>query len=372
MSTFPLHCNRYVDVFCGRGNIYFAAAQLRYYPRYWLNDWRTAPFLRALRHPDYVMPSHITNDLYRRIQAADKRGEATVFLSHKYPHRRVSVHLLAQIVSWSGGFLDDTGPKRRGWRAPSVQGFLGSVIRAHHVMQFAPPRITQWDYRRVLAECREGDLVYIDPEYLNANVDYKGPPVDYPQLVQTLLRAKFKWVLSESGDPIAPVYYPLGAPLLKEVRHTINSSHTTGGRRPWRWEALWTNFEPLMIDSQRIRRALKKALPKGEEEAQEVSDPQRWENDLEQVVRYHDARSLMAEMKVGELLDRLRKQRDEIDRTISTITAARNAGPAKKGGSHHKKVAPAKKHTLSAAARKRIGDAQRKRWAKQKAGEKKG
>jgi D12 class N6 adenine-specific DNA methyltransferase len=74
LSVFPLHCDRYVDVFTGRGNVFFAAAQLRYYPKFWLNDWRTAPFLRALRNPDFHMPIRITNDLYRRIQAADELG----------------------------------------------------------------------------------------------------------------------------------------------------------------------------------------------------------------------------------------------------------------------------------------------------------
>jgi hypothetical protein len=56
----------------------------------------------------------------------------------------------------------------------------------------------------------------------------------------------------------------------------------------------------------------------------------------------------------------------EIDSYISQLKHAR---ALLSGGGAKKTATPAapKKHNISAAARKRIGDAQRRRWAKQKA-----
>ncbi len=53
----------------------------------------------------------------------------------------------------------------------------------------------------------------------------------------------------------------------------------------------------------------------------------------------------------------------------SEIAQLKKARALLSGGGTKKKAAPAtpKKRKLSAAARKRIGDAQRRRWAKQKA-----
>jgi hypothetical protein len=57
----------------------------------------------------------------------------------------------------------------------------------------------------------------------------------------------------------------------------------------------------------------------------------------------------------------------EIDKEIARLTEARNLLADHRGGGPSK---PARKRpTMSAAARKRIGDAQRKRWAAQKKAE---
>ena len=59
-----------------------------------------------------------------------------------------------------------------------------------------------------------------------------------------------------------------------------------------------------------------------------------------------------------------------IDSEITRLQEARTL-LAGQNGHTHRTVKPAKKRTMSAEARKRIGDAQRKRWAKQKQAAKK-
>jgi hypothetical protein len=65
-------------------------------------------------------------------------------------------------------------------------------------------------------------------------------------------------------------------------------------------------------------------------------------------------------MKMSQVVKQLRKERDKVERQLSGLNAALSAfvGTYKRSA----------KHTLSAAARKKISQAQKARWAKQKSG----
>src|SRR5579872_4843980 len=60
------------------------------------------------------------------------------------------------------------------------------------------------------------------------------------------------------------------------------------------------------------------------------------------------------------VVQQLKKERDRVERQLSGLNAAISAFVGKYKGSA--------KHTLSAAARKKISQAQKARWAKQKSG----
>jgi hypothetical protein len=161
VSLFPETGDRFVEPFAGRANVYFAVTQFCHYKKSWLNDLRTYRFLEALHSGNSVVPNREINDqLYLTMKAAKvNRGLDT--LVEKSPDAPVNLHLVESLLSWSGGFFEDTGPKRRGFKGPSLWGFLLQCLRAFAIMEVSKPRITHLHYRQVLAQCRENDMVYL-------------------------------------------------------------------------------------------------------------------------------------------------------------------------------------------------------------------
>ena len=160
VSLFPETGDRFVEPFAGRANIYFAVTQFCHYKKYWLNDIRTYKFLEALRSGKSVIPHRkISEGLYRRMRISKViRGMDTL---ETLPGVSTNLHLLESLVSWSGGFFEDTGAKRRGFKGSSLWGFLLQCMRAFAIMEVSKPRITHLHYRQVLAQCGENDLVYL-------------------------------------------------------------------------------------------------------------------------------------------------------------------------------------------------------------------
>src|ERR1700691_3644228 len=69
---------RFVDVFCGRGNVFFHVAQTMDYNEYWLNDLQTYDFLDGLRHPSiYAIPEFTHPHMFRRMRSRLTAGSRT-------------------------------------------------------------------------------------------------------------------------------------------------------------------------------------------------------------------------------------------------------------------------------------------------------
>lgn len=123
-------------------------------------------------------------------------------------------------------------------------GFYRNCQLANHYLSTFKPRITKWDWKRVLKQCVETDMVYLDVPYYGRDTSaYQPlPDEDYKELIRLLLRAPYKWILSEYNHP---VYQPLtdrfGPPLKREVfKH---GSLPINGRRPTATECLWANYD---------------------------------------------------------------------------------------------------------------------------------
>jgi hypothetical protein len=272
----------------------------------------------------------MTQDLWERALSAKARGLHTIGFSKQKPHIRINVHHVEQLVSWSGGFYESGGSRKRGFSKQAGWNYFLRTLRAVAIMTHARPRITRLDYKDVLEQCGEGDLVYVDPPYKNHDMSAAYPQIDHRELVKQLLKARYRWVLSESGDPVDPVYYPLGEPLARiDVRRTMTSMRNPQGTWLTTKEALWTNYQPPVLPS---------GMPKN--------------------------------LNLATLLEQLNRQRDDADAAIRALTnASRTLGPTVGPKSHHKKQAATSfnvRKPLSAEARERIAAAQRKRWAKVK------
>jgi site-specific DNA-adenine methylase len=92
-----------------------------------------------------------------------------------------------------------------------------------------------------LADLGPTDFAYFDPPYANCDVgtSYRADDLRHEELVEELLSAPYRWLLSEYESPI---YSELGDPFWrKDVQlRTTNFRHDGGKSR--RVECLWRNY----------------------------------------------------------------------------------------------------------------------------------
>lgn len=224
--------NRFVEPFAGRGNVFFHVAAHDMFRSYWLNDIRTAPFLSMMRIGDTLgVPKPGKESLYKyREVSRDKT---------KSPFARNHALTLEPYLCWNGGVYGQSGGTRRGTQA----GYQRKLRQASEIMRGAETEITRLDYREVLANCGKGDVVYCDPPYFNGNVkayDTKG--INFPELVEILKNAKFKWVLSEYEEPLYVDAF--GEPVLRiPVKRGMGKPGGGSKGSKETVECFWTNAE---------------------------------------------------------------------------------------------------------------------------------
>ena len=127
--------------------------------------------------------------------------------------------------------------RRKDYGGVSAAGYERTIRQCHHIMLKIQPRLTNLDWRKMgLESLREEDVVFLDPPYPTSNVrSYTEDTVDYNDLVDTLLRTKFRWVLC---GYLHPLLCRLGEPFwAKDVKLLC----VRGEEEP-RTECLWSNF----------------------------------------------------------------------------------------------------------------------------------
>lgn len=111
---------------------------------------------------------------------------------------------------------------------------------AHAIMTLTQPQATSLDWKEIVADLGPRDFVYYDPPYANCKVgSYRADDLDHEELVEELLKAPYKWMLSEYQNPI---YERLGEPFWrKEVQLRTTNFRADGGQGR-RVECLWRNY----------------------------------------------------------------------------------------------------------------------------------
>jgi len=143
---------------------------------------------------------------------------------------------LEPYLSFSGGGYR-RGFKGEDGKNASPSGYEHAMRCCNRIIQSTKPRLTSFDWRKMgLESLREEDVVFLDPPYPTSNVrSYTEDTVDYNDLVDTLLRAKFRWVLC---GYLHPLLCRLGEPFwAKDVKLLC----VRGEDEP-RTECLWSNF----------------------------------------------------------------------------------------------------------------------------------
>lgn len=222
VSYFPKTGKTFVDVFAGRGNVFFAAASTLDYANWRINDIRTSTFFQAmLQHGHSVEIPECTRENFDRLESDRNSVEAI---------------LNEPRLSYSGGGWD-AGFGRDHPHLISVAGYRKKLVFGQRVLAERKPRITALDYREVLRELGPDDFAYLDPPYKNAKVHaYSATDLNHEEMVDILLGARFRWALSEYPDPLYCEGF--GAPIWRQERSCSMSVNRATERRT---ECLWVN-----------------------------------------------------------------------------------------------------------------------------------
>jgi hypothetical protein len=196
------------------------------YDHWRLNDLRTQPFFHALStHGHSVEVPARSHEEFVRQKAAFKQGDPAAILLGPY-------------FSFNGGFYDKGERQDKGSiTAPSYEARLRM---AHAIMTLTQPEITAFDWKTVVADLGPSDFVYFDPPYANCKVgSYRADDLDHEELVEELLKAPYRWMLSEYQNPI---YERLGKPFWQREVQLRTTNFRDDGGQGRRVECLWRNY----------------------------------------------------------------------------------------------------------------------------------
>jgi site-specific DNA-adenine methylase len=222
VKMMPRHGRRYVEPFVGRGNVFFAAAELDF-EKWHINDFSTASFFETLISTggNIEVPGR-TEDAYRRLKLLFESGDAQSILLEPY-------------ITFSGGGYKNGG--FGGKRSASASGYKNTLLRCAKILFDTRPKITSLDWKDLgLSKLGGNDFVFFDPPYFGADVRAYSNKFDHAGMVRLLKKAKFKWMLTEYEqdfylDAFGEPCYRQGVQLACDGRGNRN-----------REECIWINY----------------------------------------------------------------------------------------------------------------------------------
>lgn len=169
LPYFPNGVERLVEPFCGSGAVSVAAAAHGLAKQLWLSDSNES--LMALWAEILERPNELV-DRYEHLWIQQHRNRKEFFLrirdefnaSHQ-PY--LFLYLLARIVKGSiryssEGVFNQSADNRRSGMRP---GIMRRQILGVHVLLSGKTRLSTADFRKVIPESGQEDLIYMDPPY---------------------------------------------------------------------------------------------------------------------------------------------------------------------------------------------------------------
>ena len=261
LQKFPVTVSRLVEPFAGSAAISLAVATRRRTERFWINDAH-APLIdlwrEIIHRPDALAAkyTHLWNDqLGREREYFDK-------VRDRFNDTHVPadfLYLLARCVkaairyNANGEFNNTPDNRRKGARPAEMRRRICYASALLH----GRIRLTAWDYKKVLAQCTDEDLVYMDPPYQGVcgNRDQRYlPKIDHDEFCDDLAKLNERnimFVVSYDGRTGTKTY---GDPLPESLGLTFleicagrSTQATLLGRSDVTYESLY--LSPALITS---------------------------------------------------------------------------------------------------------------------------
>ncbi len=263
LPHFPDDVSRLVEPFAGSAAITIASAFNGNSKRFWINDAH-AP-LMDLWQEIIDSPTSISRN-YTRLWNAQLENEREFYDKVRARFNRTHkpadfLYILARCVKAairynSNGEFNNTPDNRRKGAKPAE---MKRRIDAASSLLNGRIRVTSWDYTKVLANCRETDLVYMDPPYQGVCGDRDNrymPTIIHEQFcdeLDKLNERSIRYIISydgRTGDKTfgKPMPKSLGVTHL-ELHAGRSSQATLLGRKDVTYEALYLspNLSPAVV-----------------------------------------------------------------------------------------------------------------------------
>jgi DNA adenine methylase len=266
----PRNVRRLVEPFAGSAAVSLAAAFRRQADSFWLNDAH-APLIRLWR--EILKRPEALADAYFHLWEEQQGREREFFDEIRERFNRFHgspefLYLLARCVkaairyNSTGEFNNTPDNRRLGARPTEMRR---RILGASELLR-GRTRLTAYDYKRVLAACETGDLIYMDPPYQGVcgDRDQRYAPKmmhdEFCHELESLNRRDLMYVVSydgRTGDKQYGEALPteLGLSHL-EIRVGRSTQATLLGRSCVTYESLY------------LSRALRRRLPKQLKSAQ--------------------------------------------------------------------------------------------------------
>ena len=216
----------YCEPFAGLAALYWKMALAAEYEQWRLNDIRTAPFLRAL----------LTRG--NAVEVPLRSHEEFLGQKDSFALGDPTAILLGPYFSFNGGFYDKGERQNKG--SITASSYEARLRMSNAIMTLTQPEVTAVDWKQVVADLGPQDFVYYDPPYRDCHVgSYHSNDIIHEELVQELLQAPYRWLLSEYQHPI---YDRLGRPFWRKEVQLGTTNYRDDGGKGRRVECLWRNF----------------------------------------------------------------------------------------------------------------------------------
>ncbi len=231
IQQLPQSGRKFIDLFAGRANIALCGMQQGLKFDEWvLNDIRQYKFLTALR------------DFGDRIKVPRKCDVDFAALAQCAKAGDPEALLLEPFLTWNGaGFEAARASVNKNGGSQSPENYERRLRDAHTLLNSHNVRITNVDWWDCLRQegAGVGDVVAIDPPYINANLSAGYTPEDIcpTELIEELKAAKFTWALCEYEQPLYAQAF--GEPAHKKDVQLRATDFTVTDGQDRRVECIW-------------------------------------------------------------------------------------------------------------------------------------
>lgn len=204
MSEFPPIGNKYIELFAGRGNIFFNFKQLASYNQWFLNDKFTGKYFQSISLVDpESLPIEITYELFEALKVKSLMNNPLAMI--------LEPHITFRGKGYNAGPQIDKGHFER----YNKSTFKDKLLKMKSLLQDVT--VSCLDYTHLdLDNLTDEDFIYCDPPYLYTDgVGYAN--INHMELIGLLQNTEAQWAVS--GYENEMYLAELGEPILRIERN---------------------------------------------------------------------------------------------------------------------------------------------------------